>query len=111
MFDAKVIEDSINRRGIRLTTLQISYPRFIHAEAKTHRIISNSGEEYIVLTQDEGFMSDPNLSRNGSSSRAVPVAKFVKEVRENPAMPVHWGKNQPGMQAREENNEPVTLVI
>lgn len=109
MFEAKVIKDSINVKGNRLTTLQISYPRFIHAEAKTHRIISNCGEEYIILTQDEGFMSDPMLSRNGSSSRAVPVNKFVKEVRENPAMPIHWGKNQPGMQAREENDSLVTV--
>jgi len=54
-----VIEDSITQlTRTRLTTLQLRYPRFIHAEAKTHRVISNSGEE---LTQDGGFMGDPNL--------------------------------------------------
>lgn len=41
-------------------------------------------------------------SRNASSSRAIPVEKMLKQVTENPAMPIHWGKNQPGMQAREE---------
>ena len=41
-------------------------------------------------------------SRNAMSSRAIPVAKMLAQVRTNPAMPVHWGKNQPGMQAREE---------
>jgi thymidylate synthase ThyX len=78
---AKVIEDSIaNSNGVRLTTLQLQYPRFIHAEFMTHRV----------------------FSRNASSSRAIPVAKVIEQVRTNPAMPIHWGKNQPGMQAKEE---------
>ncbi|MFW6855289.1 FAD-dependent thymidylate synthase [Burkholderia gladioli] len=101
MIEAKVIEDSVAPHGKRLTTLQLRYPRFIHAEAKTHRILSISGEEY-ALTHDEGFMSDRNLSRNASSSRAVPVAKTIEQVINDPATPVHWGKNQAGMQAREE---------
>lgn len=77
---AKVIEDSIAPNGVRLTTLQLMYPRFIHAEVMTHRV----------------------FSRNSSSSRAIPVAKVIEQVRNNPAMPIHWGKNQPGMQANEE---------
>jgi thymidylate synthase ThyX len=104
---AKVIEDSLcERTGCRLTTFQLRYPRFIHAEAKTHRVLSNSAEEYIVLTQDAGFMSDTMLSRNASSSRAIPVAKMIEQVRNDPAMPVHWGANQTGMQAREELDFP-----
>lgn len=105
MWEAKVIEHSIREDGTKeLPTFQLRYPRIIHAEAKTHRVMSNSGEEYetVILTQDAGFMSDSNLSRNASSSRAIPVAKMIEQVRNNPAMPVHWGKNQPGMQAREE---------
>jgi hypothetical protein len=77
VFAVKVIADSISRNGARLTTMQISYPRFVHAEFMTHRV----------------------FSRNASSSRAIPVAKMIDQVRNNPAMPVHWGKNQPGMQA------------
>jgi hypothetical protein len=42
------------------------------------------------------------FSRNAASSRAIPVAKTIEMVRSDPAMPVHWGKNQPGMQANEE---------
>jgi hypothetical protein len=42
------------------------------------------------------------FSRNSASSRAIPIAKVVEMVRDNPAFPSHWGKNQPGMQAREE---------
>ena len=77
---AKIIEDSIAGNGVRLTTLQLKYPRLIHSEFMTHRV----------------------FSRNASSSRAIPVAKMIEQVRTDPAMPIHWGSNQPGMQARVE---------
>lgn len=77
---AKIIADSISEEGNRLTTMQLVYPRFIHAEFMTHRM----------------------FSRNASSSRAIPVAKMIEAVRTDPAMPIHWGANQPGMQARAE---------
>ena len=41
-------------------------------------------------------------SRNASSSRAIPTTKMLEQIRSNPAMPIHWGKNQAGMQASEE---------
>jgi thymidylate synthase ThyX len=88
-FQAIVIEDSVSEQGARLTTLQLRYPRFIHAEFMTHRV----------------------FSRNASSSRAIPVAKMIEQVRNEPAMPVHWGKNMPGMQAKEElDGLPLALV-
>lgn len=77
---AKIIADSISTAGKCITTMQLCYPRFIHAEFMTHRV----------------------FSRNASSSRAIPVAKMIEQVRTNPAMPIHWGKNQAGMQANEE---------
>lgn len=77
---AKIVADSISESGIRLTTMELNYPRFIHSEFMTHRV----------------------FSRNASSSRAIPIEKMLEQVQENPAMPIHWGKNQPGMQAREE---------
>jgi thymidylate synthase ThyX len=89
MISAKVIEDSLAPNGVRLTTLELQYPRFIHSEVMTHRV----------------------FSRNAMSSRAVPVAKMIAQVRHNPAMPCHWGKNQPGMQAAEEHNELVRVYF
>ncbi len=77
---AKIIADSANPNGVRITTMEIEYPRFIHAEFMTHRM----------------------FSRNSASSRAIPVSKTIEQVKVNPAMPVHWGKNQAGMQAHEE---------
>lgn len=78
-FSAKVIAHSVGPHdGSDIYTLSLVYPRFIHAEFMTHRV----------------------FSRNAASSRAIPVAKMIDQVRNNPAMPVHWGMNQPGMQAR-----------
>ena len=77
---AKIIADSISTHGIRMTTMEIEYPRFILAELNTHRM----------------------LSKNSSSSRAIPLAAMHQQIQDNPAMPVYWGKNQPGMKAKEE---------
>lgn len=79
-FACRVELDSINTSGDRLTTFVISYPRFVHSEFLTHR----------------------TMSRNSSSSRAIPTEKLIEQVMTDPAMPVWWGKNQSGMQAREE---------
>lgn len=66
--------------GKAIVTLSLIYPRFIHGELMTHRV----------------------FSRNAMSSRAVPVHKMIDQVRHDPFVPLYWGKNQPGMQAREE---------
>ena len=84
---AKIICDSVSPDGIRLTTLQLRYPRFIHSEFMTHRV----------------------FSRNASSSRAVPVEKLIEDIKRDTAMPIYWGKNQKGMQAEEECNEKVII--
>lgn len=80
MISAKIIEDSVSAAGIRITTMSLVYPRFIHAEFMTHRI----------------------FSRNASSSRAEPVLKHIERIEKEPAMPIYWGSNQPGMQAGDE---------
>lgn len=68
-----------------LSTLLLRYPRWIHAEVMTHRA----------------------FSRNAASSRAVPVNKMIRDVLQNPAIPIFWGKNRPGMQASEEHDADV----
>lgn len=101
MIKASVVLDSVSPHGHRLTTFKLRYPKFIHGEAKTHRIIRLGDEGGYELSQEVGFMDDPNLSRNASSSRAVPTWKLIAEV-EDPATratPVWWGADQGGMQA------------
>jgi thymidylate synthase ThyX len=80
LISAKVIADSVCPQGVRMTTMEIEYPRFILAELNTHRM----------------------LSKNSASSRAIPVKAMHEFIKDNPAMPVSWGKNQPGMKANEQ---------
>ena len=84
---AKVIKDSISPTGIRLISVQLRYPKFIHGELMTHRV----------------------FSRNASSSRAIPVKRMLEDVRNDTAKPIHWGKNQTGMQANQEHNALIRL--
>ncbi len=78
-FGARVLTDSVSPAGIRLTTLEVRFPRFILSEMNTHRV----------------------FSRNSASSRAVPTKKMIERVLAHPAMPVEWGVNKPGMSASE----------
>lgn len=78
-YSVRILLDSVGPAGHRLTTFEARYPRFIHSELLTHRA----------------------LSRNTSSSRAIPIDRFIEMVMTEPAMPLWWGRNQPGMQARE----------
>ena len=73
---AKIIADSLFN-GVRLTSVQLEYHRFVLPELNTHRV----------------------FSRSTASSRAIPTAKLIERVRTDAAMPVFWGKNQSGMVA------------
>lgn len=74
---ATVLEDSFVSTGNsvdRLTTLEVNMPRCILSEFNTHRA----------------------LSRNSASSRAIPTARMLNQVEENPFIP-SWPANGPGM--------------
>jgi thymidylate synthase ThyX len=89
MISAKIITDSVcsSVDGKRITSFILEYPRFIHAELMTHRV----------------------FSRNAASSRAIPINKFIEDVLTNPAMPIHWGAKQKGMQADSEVDEETKI--
>lgn len=75
---ATVILDSISPvTGARITTMQLHYPRFIHAQLMTHRA----------------------FSRNASSSRAMRTETIIASVEADPAVPVRFGTAQRGMVA------------
>lgn len=93
-----------------LSTLLLRYPRWIHAEQRTHRLIPLE-EELAFFEPTPSLMADPNLSRNAASSRAIPVAKLIEDVISDPAIPLFWGKNQKGMQAVEETDAPVFAPV
>ncbi len=79
MFQSKVVLDSVNNHGNRLTTLELTYPRIIHSEVLTHR----------------------DRARNSASSRAIPYSKMRANILENPFIPVKFGSKQAGMQMGE----------
>lgn len=80
MISARIVADSVSKAGVRITTFELTYPRFVHAELMTHRV----------------------FSRNSASSRAIPIKKMMRAVRTTPAYPIYWGANQKGMQAKKE---------
>lgn len=114
--DSKVIADSINEYGNRITTFQLRYPRWIHAEGRTHRHLRVGEDEFDITDLHDweqrtpSFMEDPTLSRNASSSRAIPVERLIQDVLDDPAVPMFWGANQRGMQAGAQCNESVYLL-
>lgn len=78
---AKIIADSINQYGNRITTIQLKFPRIILPEFNTHR----------------------KFSRNAASTRAIPVKTAVARLRNGEMfIPAKVGSNQPGMVAGEE---------
>lgn len=77
MIEAKIVADSISSAGKRITSFEVNLPKVLLAEFNTHRMVS----------------------KNWSSSRAIPTAAFV----DLPSFePVYWGANQSGMCAKAE---------
>lgn len=76
---ARIIADSLNEHGNRLTTFILTFPRIVLAEFNTHRMIS----------------------KNSASSRAIPFDKMVSMVEEDPFIPIKWMKDHKGMQGTE----------
>lgn len=74
---AKVIADSISPLGVRLTTMELRIHRYMLPEFNTHRM----------------------FSRNSASTRAIPIEKALQRVIDNPAFPLGYLAEQPGMQA------------
>ncbi len=79
MIQAKIIADSINNKGKRITSFVVTMPRIVLAELNTHR----------------------TLSRNSASSRAIPFVKMLEMVKKTPFMPIQLMKDHSGMQGNE----------
>lgn len=76
---AKIVADSFNKQGNRITTMEVVFPRMILAEFNTHRL----------------------FSRNSASSRAIPFKKMLELVETEPFIPIAWQKDHSGMQGSE----------
>lgn len=76
---AKIILDSVSPAGDRLVTMEVVLWRPLLAEFNTHR-----------------------WSRNGASSRAIPIERQLGYLDEGLALPISWPAEQPGMQGGDE---------
>lgn len=76
-YEASIVADSVSEAGDRLTTMEITFPRLVLAEFNTHRV----------------------FSRNSASSRAIPVAKQLRRLLDDPFVPARFGRNEAGMQS------------
>lgn len=73
-YEVKILADSQSDYA-RLTTFEVTFPRFILSEVNTHRM----------------------LSRNSASSRAIPTETLIQRVLDNPFVPESFGKRVKGM--------------
>ena len=79
MIKAEIVAHSLSPQGDELISVLCTFPRIILAEVNTHRM----------------------LSKNTSSSRAIPFKKMVESVQNNPFIPIAWQKDHKGMQGSE----------
>lgn len=87
--EVKIIEDSVNTQGNRLTTFELKYWRPLLPEMNTHRV----------------------FSRNAASSRAQSFEDRCEFIRYNPTLPKHWNAEKPGMMGGEEFPEEIKDYI
>lgn len=88
MLSAKVILDSVSPNGVRLTTQEVTFHRFMLPEFNTHRV----------------------FSRNSASSRAIPFHKQLQKIMEDPALPIEWRTEQSGMVGGQVLDLPATQI-
>src|SRR3990172_7255224 len=77
--NATIVADSLSPQGDRLISVLATFPRIILSEINTHRM----------------------LSKNTSSSRAIPFEKMLEAIKTNPFIPIAWQKDHKGMQGSE----------
>jgi thymidylate synthase ThyX len=76
LITAKVIAHSISPTGDEIVTFEVEQPKMINAEVNTHRV----------------------FSRNGSSSRAIPVSSVIDQLSKGAYFPEDVRTNERGMQ-------------
>ena len=84
---AEVVAHSVNKQGDELLSVLCTFPRIILAEVNTHRM----------------------LSKNTSSSRAIPIGKMIETIKNDPFVPIAWQKPHSGMQGSEYATDKIDI--
>jgi thymidylate synthase ThyX len=87
--NAQIVAHSVNEQGDELISVLATFPRIILAEVNTHRM----------------------LSKNTSSSRAIPFHKMVETIQNDPFIPIAWQRGHSGMQGNEYLTAPIDLAF
>src|SRR5260370_5750276 len=56
-FSARILLDSVSPAGVRLTTMEVRYPRFIHSEQMTHRVFCLDADTKLYFDLPSGVGS------------------------------------------------------
>ena len=80
-----IVGHSLSPQSAEIITVLATFPRIILSEINTHRM----------------------LSKNTSSSRAIPFEKMLEAVQNNPFIPFAWQKYHPGMQGKDYLDETI----
>jgi hypothetical protein len=99
-FAATILADSVSPDGVRVTTAEATFPRWMLPELNTHRLITRAQFESELLA-----ILEYELSRNSASSRALPTEKNIERVREHPYKPMTYNARVKGMGVGEEFDE------
>lgn len=74
---AKVIKDSISPKGVRLTTFELSYPRYIHAEVMTHRQFCLGANNKLIFDLPSGTNNGKYTFRSYSMTLGEFAEKWI----------------------------------
>lgn len=109
MFSAIVEKDSFyDIEGIesRVTSFVVEAPRMILAEIVTHRSNSNNSDSLEISWSENTTTKE--ISKNSSSSRAIPFSKMMEKIRTDHFNPI-WTINQKGMQGESLKDQNIKL--
>jgi hypothetical protein len=91
-YECRIERHSVSPEGSELLSIVWRFPRRVLAEAKTHRTLPDGAS--VEVTWDA---TEDDMSKNSSSSRAIPFERLVKDVLDEPFRPA-WTVAQRGMQ-------------
>lgn len=89
-YRARVERYSVGPAGQRLISVVATFPRIVLAEVVTHRACSDAWVAERTTTRD--------MSKNSASSRAIPLARMIQAVMDDPYIPERFSAAGPGMQ-------------
>lgn len=114
MFKAKVVADSVGPNKVRISSVEMTYPRFIHAEIMTHRDRARNAASSRAIPWkrfrpynskiDESLVSYNQLC-DANSLGIITEKCMYWQIMVDPVIPIVWGGEQKGMQAGQPLND------